>query len=268
MKAKLKRNIRIQLRIYLYCFVLLTVVGQVYSPAQGSAGTSATLESRALIDLPTSGMLSHGKFALDMDFYQGGGLLVRISSGVFNRLLLGISYGGGKIIGTEQPTWNSVPGYSVRFRIIEETMAIPAIAFGFDSQGKEFYIDSLSRYAIKSLGFYVVASKNYEVLGFLSVHGGINYSLERADGDKDPNLFLGIEKTLGSIISTIAEYNLSINDSNQDALGKGRGYLNIGIRASIGDGFTLGFNLKDITRNQQDLTVGNRTMMLEYGKSL
>ena len=249
-----------------YSFLLVIVVQLAIG--QGSSGSDAKIEPRYLIDLPTAGTLSHGGIALDMDFYQEGGLLSGLSLGVFDRLLVGVSYGGSNILGTAKPVWNATPGLSLKVRLIDETIFLPAIALGFDSQGREAYDEQFGRYAIKSLGFYAVASKNYRALGFLSLHGGVNYSLERGDGDSDPNLFVGAEKTAGSFVSLLGEYNLGLNDSNQDALGRGRGYFNIGFRASVGGGLTLGFNLKDIFKNQQDITVGNRTMKIEYVKSL
>lgn len=236
--------------------------------AQGSVGSDAAVEPRYLIDLPTAGIISHGSLALDMDFFQSGGLLMSASVGALDRMLFGISYGGTDIIGSGKPCWNSTPGFAVRFRLIEETIFLPAIVIGFDSQGKEAYINELSRYTIKSLGFFAVASKNYQALGFLSLHGGVNYSLERADGDDDPNFFAGIEKTMGPILSVIGEYNLGVNDSNHNARGRGRGYFNVGLRMSFGKGLSLGLNLKDILRNQQDVTIGTRTVVLEYVRSL
>jgi hypothetical protein len=232
--------------------------------AQGSAGSDSRIEPRYLIDLPTAGMLTQRSFALDLDFYQDGGLLVATSIGVFDRLSLGISYGGTNILGSDKPEWNTTPGVSLKVRILDESVVLPALAVGFDSQGKENYIDQLSRYTIKSLGIYAVVSKNYQTMGFLSLHGGINYSLERADGDTDPNIFGGVEKTLGSNISIMAEYNLALNDSNRDALGRGRGYLNLGIRGSLGGGFTIGFNIKDLIKNQDRVSIGNRTLKCEF----
>jgi hypothetical protein len=236
--------------------------------AQGSAGSDSKIEPRFLIDLPTAGMLPHGNLALDVDFYESNGLLARVSIGPFDRLLFGVSYGGTNIVGSDHPVWNNVPGFAVKVRLLDESVFIPAIAFGFDSQGKGPYIDQLSRYTIKSLGLYAVGSKNYQAMGYLSFHGGINYSLERADGDKDPNVFFGIDKTLGPIISIVGEYNLGVNDSDRGSLGKGRGYLNAGVRASMGSGVTLSFNLKDIFQNQQQVTIGNRTVNLEFVRSL
>jgi len=232
--------------------------------AQGSAGTSGTYEPRYLIDLPTAGILPHGHLAIDMEFYQQDGVLATVSLGAFNRLVLGVSFGGSHIIGTEKPVWNGTPGFSARLRLIEETLVLPAIALGFDSQGKGAYLDDLNRYEIKSVGFYAVASKNYSVLGYLSIHGGINYSLERADGSDAPDFFVGIEKTLGPFLSGFGEYDLASNDSNTKALGRGRGYLNFGFRVSVGKGFSLGVNLKDVFQNQQQASVGSRTVMVEY----
>ena len=248
--------------------LMLSILFVQLTQAQGSAGTDAKIEPRYLIDLPTAGMIPHGNFALDMDVYRNGGLLVGISVGLFDRLLIGVSYGGANLIGNEKPNWNAIPGFQVRLRFLNETVIVPAIVLGFDSQGKETYNRQFDRYTIKSPGFFAVASKNYSALGNLSFHGGINYSLERADGDKDPNLFVGAEKSVGPFISILAEYNIGWNDSHNNALGRGRGYFNIGARFSVGKGFSVGFNLKDVLKNQEEFTVGNRTMMLEYVKSL
>ena len=248
--------------------MVLCICQQEKIRAQGSAGSDAAVETRWLIDVPTAGIIPHGSFAFDMNAYQNGGLLIGTSVGLFNRFTLGVSYGGTGIIGTDRPEWNPIPGFAIRVRLIDETVLLPAIAFGFDSQGKEDYIDELSRYTIKSLGFYAVVSKNYEALGSMGLHGGINYSLERADGDTDPNIFFGLEKTIGPIVSILGEYNLGANDSNHDARGKGRGYLNVGMRISIGKGFSAGLNLKDIFNNQQNTSIGNRTLSLEYVKVL
>jgi hypothetical protein len=247
---------------------LLVALPAGRAAAQGSAGTDASYEPRSVIDLPTAGILPHGTIALDMEFFKHDGLLAVTSIGLFDRLVLGISYGGGNIIGTETPVWNPAPGVAARLRIIDETVLLPAIAIGFDTQGKEEYVDRVSRYTVKSLGLYAVGSKNYSVMGFLSLHGGINYSFERADGDEDPNLFIAAEKTVGPVFSLLGEYNLGSNDSNREALGRGRGYLNLGLRVAVGKGFSVGIALKDIAKNQQEISIGNRTFSVEYVQSL
>jgi hypothetical protein len=236
------------------------------SRAQGSAGSGATIEPRHLIDVPTAGMLPRSSFVVDLDFYQQGGVLLGISAGILDRLSFGISYGGSKLIGGESPVMNEIPGVNIKIRVIEESIGLPAIAIGFDSQGKDGYIKEMSRYVIKSPGFYAAASKNYAAAGFLSFHGGVNYTLEHGDEDKDVNFFVGIEKSLGPVFAAMVEYNLGSNDSDRKAIGKGRGYLNAGLRWTVGGGLTLGANLKDLFKNGGDLTVGNRTVNLEYVK--
>jgi hypothetical protein len=232
--------------------------------AQGSSGTDAKIESRYLIDLPTAGMIGHESLALDVDFFQSGGMLTGVSIGVLNRLMFGLSYGGTGIIGTDKPVWNSTLGVHAKLRVVDESIAFPAIAVGFNSQGKEMYVDNLSRYTIKSPGFYAVGSKNYRTMGTLSFHGGINYSLEHGDNDEDINFFGGVEKSLGPFISLLGEYNLALNDGNGQALGRGRGYFNLGMRISIGNGLSIGFALKDLLKNQPNVSIGNRIIQLEY----
>jgi hypothetical protein len=95
----------------------------------------------------------------------------------------------------------------------------------------------------------------------------VNYSLERGDDDRDVNIFAGAEKTLGPIFSLVAEYNLGLNDNSGKAIGKGRGYVNAGLKVSLGNGLTLGVNMKDIIKNGRNITVANRTVRIEYARA-
>jgi hypothetical protein len=250
----------------LSCTIALLFCPVALVHPQGSAGSDGGIEPRYLIDIPTAGMLHKGNVALDVDFYQAGGVLTGVSVGVFDRLTLGLSYGGSRLIGSETPIMNEVPGFIVKVRLFEESIAFPALALGFDSQGRDGYVESLDRYVIKSPGFFVTLSKNYALLGFFSIHGGANYSLERADGDRDFNLFAGVEKTLGPTISLVAEYNVAMNDNSAQATGRGWGYLNAALRWSIGGGLTLALNMKDIIHNTERVSVANRTVRLEWVK--
>src|SRR5690242_12018908 len=118
----------------------LFMLSLVRASAQGSAGEGATYEPRYLIDLPTAGILPHAAVALDMDFTEHGAVLTTFSYGLWGRVNIGLSYGGGNIIGTGDPNWNKSPGFALRLRVIEESVMFPAIALGFDSQGKEGHI--------------------------------------------------------------------------------------------------------------------------------
>lgn len=244
--------------------IIALVVYPAKDFSQGSAGNDAAIEPRYIIDQPTAGILHHRTAALDVEFYQQAGMLFGLSVGFFDRMMFGISYGATGLIGTDHAEGNPLPGINLKIRFLDETVMLPALAVGFDSQGKETYLADASRYTIKSPGFYLAASKNYQAYGYLSFHGGISYSLEHADGDTDPNLFAGVEKTIGPFLSVQAEYSLGWNDSNHDARGKGRGYLNTGVSISAWNGVTLKLFLKDLFHNQQDVSIGNRVFSIDF----
>ncbi len=237
--------------------------------AQGTAGTNAKYEYRYLIDMPTAGVLNKGYVGVTTNVLPEGVLIERIEVGVFDNVSFGISYGGSNVIGSGAPSWYKLPGVNFRIRLINESITLPAVTLGFDSQGKGEYFDSTGRYAIKSPGFFGAASKNFNFLGYLSIHGTVNYSLESNDGDDFLNLMIGFEKTVGTSVSIIGEYNFAFNDNSTKYFGKGNGYLNMGVRWVIGDGFTLGFDLRDLLDNQRWSPGGaDRAIRIEYIKSI
>jgi hypothetical protein len=222
------------------------------------------MEPVLIVDRPTAGMLKRAGFFGGLNMYQSGGVLAYISVGVWDRFMFGISYGGTNILGQQRIRMNPSPGVNIKIRLIDESVELPAFAIGFDSQGRDVYVESVDRYSIKSPGFFVAASKNYSFFGNLSFHGGANLSLEKEDGDKDLNLYAGIEKSAGRNVSLLLEYDLAMNDNHGEAIGRGRGYLNFGLRLSIGSGLVFGLNVKDLFQNQRGITVANRTVQLDY----
>lgn len=247
--------------------LIFMLAGNIHS--QGTAGTNAKFEYRSLIDLPSAGILEKGYVGVGMDVMPYGVMISKIEVGVFDNFSFGISFGGENIIGSGSISWYKLPGVNIRARILDETESIPALTLGFDSQGKGLYFNSYNRFEIKSPGFYAAASKNFDFMGYLSVHGIMNYSLERNDGDKDLNLGVGVEKTIGTRVSFIAEYNFAVNDNTGNSLGNGNGYLNMGIRWSVGDGFTVGIDLRDMLENKKiNSNKADRALFVEYIKSI
>jgi hypothetical protein len=237
--------------------------------AQGTAGDQAKYEYRYLIDMPTAGILKKGYVGFVNDVLPYGVLITRLEAGIFDNVSFGISYGGANVIGAGDPKWYKLPGVSIRFRLFNESVAFPSITLGFDSQGKGEYFDSSGRYAIKSPGFFGAASKNFAFLGYLSFHGSVSYSLETKDGDNFINMYAGFEKTLGPHLSFIGEYNFAFNDNDSKSFGNGNGYLNMGLRWSLGEGFTVGFDLRDLLDNKKiNPTVADRALRIEYIHSI
>lgn len=212
--------------------------------AQRAAGDRANIDPTFLVDMPVAGIIPTTAGAIDTYLYPDGGILAGFTYGLMPNLNVGISFGGTRIIGSGGITWNNLPGISARYRIAEETILYPAVVLGFDSQGHDGWTPSLRQYVIKSPGFFAALSKNYQFLGTVSFHGGMNYTLERNDDDFDPNLYLGAEKSIGPIVSWLFEYNFAFdNDRNQ------RGFWN----GSLGTGFrvstNIGFNADILFKN-------------------
>ena len=236
--------------------------------SQGTAGDKAKYEYRYLIDMPTAGILEKGVVGVTSEILPDGVLIAVIEAGVFENVSIGISYGGANLIGSGNVEWYKLPAVNIRARIINETTLIPAVAFGFDSQGKGIYDNNNKRYTIKSPGFFGAVSKNFEFIGYMSLHGTVNYSLEGTDGDNFVDVRAGVEKTLGSSFSLLVEYDFALNDNNTD-FGSGKGYLNAGIRWSPGTGFTLGFDVRDLLSNKTSTkNAADRSLKFEYIKNI
>lgn len=237
--------------------------------AQGTAGTDAKFEYRSLIDLPSAGVLEKGYAGVSIDVLPLGVVISKIEVGVFDNFSFGISYGGANIIGSGKVDWYELPGVNARLRLFDETESSPAVTVGFDSQGKGFYDDQLKRYEIKSPGFFVAVAKNFEFLGYLSIHGIVNYSLENKDDDKDINLGVGFEKTIGGKVSVVGEWDFANNDNTGNAFGDGSGYINFGIRWSVGEGFTVGADLRNIINNKKfNQNKADRAIFVEYIRAI
>jgi hypothetical protein len=249
--------------------VCLLILFQTISFGQGTAGDHAKYEYRTLVDMPTAGILEKGFVGSTTDVLPNGVVIEKLEVGAFDNVSFGISYGGSNVIGQGEINWYKLPGVNIRFRLFNEAMTFPAIAVGFDSQGKGIYHDSSGRYDIKSPGFYAAASKNFGFLGYLSLHATASYSLESKDGDNFIDLYVGAEKTLGSSVSLIVEYNFAFNDNGTKYFGSDNGYLNAGLRWSLGTGFTLEFDLRDLLDNKKlNPTIADRALKIEYIKSI
>ena len=214
------------------------------------------LEPRWLIEVPTAGVLPQKQLAADIRFAGGNSVLAEFELGLWSRAILSASFGGQNLLGDLPADWNPDPGISARLRVLNETATRPAFAIGFRSQGYGRFDDSLERYERKSLGIYAVFSRNYRnPMGQGGVHFGLNRSLEDSDGDAALTGFFGSDVEFGRGVAILGEYLFAFNDDDGEALGKGRGYLNLGIRILVGSRLAVEFDLKDVlennTRNQR-----------------
>lgn len=232
--------------------------------AQFSAGSFSNVEPRNIIDLPTAGVLKIKNYALDFGFFEQGGVIMKLEAGALENLNLGISFSGKEIIGGRKIIFQKYPAIAIKYRLLDEKKSYPAIVLGFDSQGKGEWIDSTKRFAIKSRGVFLAGSRNYSYYGNLSMHFGANYSFEKSDNDISPNIFFGLEKSIGEYNSFLMEYDFALNDDDVKSIGTNKGYLNLGFRSSLGNGFTIGMDFKDLFLNRKDIYSSNRNFQMEF----
>jgi len=254
-----------------YIINTIVVICIFYSTSfsQGSAGDKAEYEYRYLLDMPTAGILQKGFVGVTSDILPNGVFIAAIEAGVFENVSFGISFGGSNFIGSGDVDWYKWPGINIRLRILDEEVLLPAITLGFDTQGKGAYVDSLNRYTIKSPGIFAAVRKNFNFIGYLSLHGSVNYSLEGKDGDNFVNLKVGAEQTLGGNFSLIIEYDFAFNDNNSPGFGEDKGYMNIGLRWTVSSGITLGFDLRDLRSNKAGTNNSfDRAIRIEYIQSI
>jgi|APSaa5957512622_1039677.scaffolds.fasta_scaffold11203_2 hypothetical protein len=249
-------------------------------------------ELNRLIDSPTAGILQKGESEISAKIYKNNGLLIGAKVGLFPRFMFGVNYGAEQIVGNEEPIWHERVEFNAKLRLMDESFTYPAVAIGYDSQGHGNYIDEadsikkinntitsepqkIKRYDIKSKGVYLVASKNWSFFGNFGTHLGINKTLE--SDDKDLNVFLGIDKTLGNILVLNCEYDFAWNDNEevfleqieenyyQEVEIEGRGYLNSSLDIHFTEYLILKISFFDILHNNKVNASGSdRTLTLLY----
>ncbi|HIN20207.1 MAG TPA: hypothetical protein EYM76_04925 [Candidatus Marinimicrobia bacterium] len=243
-----------------------------------------------LVSIPTAGTLPRGSFTLESLLITDGGMVPRLSVGFTDNFSFGVSFGVQNLIGGNEPSINkTTPEVQIKYRVFDESEKMPALVYGLDTQGRGLYhaVDSifthgifdstvtLNRYDQKAWGMYMVMSKNWNFLGNLGLHAGISKSLsENDDGDKDINVFIGIDKELNRSFSFLIEFDAALNDNltdgdyalNDITFGKGKGYLNAGIRWAISPNLMLEINFNDINQNTE-AEYTNREIKVMYSES-
>ena len=243
-----------------------------------------------LVSIPTAGTLPRGSFTLESLIIKDGGIVPRLSVGFTDNFSFGVSYGVQNLIGDAKPSINkTTPEVQIKYRVFDESEKMPALVYGLDTQGKgsfhsmdSIFIDgelgstiALNRYDQKAWGMYLVFSKNWNLLGNLGLHCGISKSLsENDDGDNDINLFFGLDKELNRSFSLLVEYDAALNDNlteddyslNDITFGRGKGYLNTGVRWVISSNLMLEINLNDINQNT-NAEYTNREIKIMYSES-
>jgi len=207
-----------------------------------------------LIDCPSAGGPEKGSYDFELRAYPGGGVQAAFTIGMFNRFVIGLSYGGVGVIGYDNPDWNPQPGVSVSYRIINESLVMPALSLGFNNQGYGAWIDNTNRYQFKAKGFYAVVGKNFRIgpFGEFGGHFGVNSNPMVDDDEGSLDFFAAVDYRMTEQFAIITEYSAALNDNDNLSIGKGKGYMNFGVRWTFAERLAIDLHLKDLLINQDD----------------
>ncbi len=258
-------------------FAALAIFFVTWLPAKAQEDFKTNLYDvppRSLVDLPTAGTFPRGYFNLGVRLYPGGGAIGNTDIGLSNRLTIGISFGGEGVISNADPNWNPTIEFNVKFRVIDELEYFPAVTAGFCSQGFGAFSEEYDRYTFKSRGFFAVVSRSFYFYQWTSGwHLGVNYSLEKeVDDEKDVNFFGGFDATFKYNLALLLEYDAALNDDRSTLPdgrpnvfgGKGRGYLNLGIKWLFAENLELEAHLKDLLLNRRESDTITREITITY----
>ncbi len=212
------------------------------------------------VGAPTANVLEQGEYNIWTKIYKANGMLAGTQIGLLPYITLGLSYGAENMVGNLSPEWHDMVDANVKFRFIQETQMIPALAIGFDSMGHGAWHSEYNRYDIKSKGFYLAASKHNILLPGFAAHIGINRSLEIEDDDKDISGWIAVQQSIGDVVHVFAEYDIATNDNDRsieddviDVTGDGKGYLNAGFLVSVSENIDIRLSFYDILKNNPHL---------------
>lgn len=207
--------------------------------AQGSAGDGALFQSQRIVDMPTAGILPRNEVLIRGIAFEQGGILGEVLFSPWTNFQLGIGGTALGVIGTQTILLQGIPSVVLRWRLLDETLTLPAVAIGFETLGRGFLQNY--QFEIPAPGAYLVASKQFRwFLGGCSVHAGVGYSFDLRLTARYLNGWVGFEQSLGRSIAVSTELNPLSLERGQPLL------MNILLRWSVVRGGTVELYLRDL----------------------
>jgi hypothetical protein len=209
------------------------------------------------IDQPVPISLAHAEYYVSARLWGSGGIMMRFGLGLFDRLTLGMSYGGNSIIGDSTPRLygRHRPDFQARLAVLREQGYLPNLILGFENQGYDGYAQGIDAYEVKEKGGYLCVGKTVDAIR-THCQLGVNY-WDGFDG------FLALNALLPGNVELIAEYDPALNNKTD----KNRGFLNFGIGWTIADRVRMVLGLRDILGNKSDTRL-NRTLDISLNERL
>ena len=204
-----------------------------------------------IIDTPTSKTLLRGMYNFHMRFYEAGGVLTRAWVGFANSFMIGATFNLDNVIGMGAIKGRE-PKVLAKVRIIEDSVAFPALALGYEPQSFGVFTPGPDTYSVKPIGAYAVVTKQ---IGILSVNAGIcnhnvwnNFSL-----NNDLGIFAGAIAMINPDFAVLGEYN--------DITSLSTNSLNLGFRYAFAPELRIEIDIKGLTG---DPTMYIRNLRIDY----
>lgn len=194
------------------------------------------------IDQPVPISLAHAEYYVSARLWGSGGVMMRFGLGLFDRVTLGMSYGGNYVIGPQAPQFfdRYRPDFQARLAILHEQGYAPNVVLGFESQGYDACINK--EYEVREKGGYLCVGKTVDAIR-THCQVGINY-WNGVDG------FVALNALLPGNVELIAEYDPALNDRRDGQ--KNPGFLNFGIGWTFADRVRMVLGLRDVLGNRSD----------------
>jgi hypothetical protein len=226
-------------------FAAVLLLVRIGIHAQGSAGELALYESQRIVDMPTAGILPRSGIALRAIAFDEGGLLAEALVSPLAQLQFGLGYSGIGVISNRSVQWQGVPALLVRWRFLDETLTLPALAVGIETLGRDAVNNN--SFATPAPGAYLVASKQFRWwLGGCAVHGGVGYGFDLRFNGTTVNAWLGIEQSLGRSLAMSLEVNPQSVEYSKPVL------VSAVIRWSVIRGGTLELYVRDLSAQRSN----------------
>ncbi|MCX7929633.1 MAG: YjbH domain-containing protein [Chlorobi bacterium] len=206
---------------------------------QGSAGELALYESQRIVDMPTAGVLPTGGIQFRAIVFDSGGMTTEALIAPLARVQIGLGYSGSGIVGSGNVRWQGPPALLLRWRFLDETPVLPALAIGVETLGRGEVANGA--FATAAPGAYFTLSKQFRWwLGGCAIHAGIGYGLDLRFNGGDINMWIGAEQSIGRSMALSIEANPQSIERSRPLL------LNLAARWSVLRGVTLEFYLRDL----------------------
>ncbi len=188
------------------------------------------------VNRPDARILDHGNYSVGLHLAPNGGLLFGLKAGFFNRLQIGLSYGGERIIGSGPIRWYELPpGVQARVAILDEYTSFMSLAVGFDSQ------DPVGSVDLNQAGIYLAAGKEIPA-GWFAFDLGLGAGYDILD-ENAFHLYAVTGVILGEAVTITPELTVyPQRDPNRDNILN----LGVGVRWEIYAGTGAEFLLTDM----------------------